>query len=339
MRRTKKQLLGLAGLAVVGVMTAVAYCLPAPGAAAAEDGEVPPSTSNGTSVVVTVRSDAKNYVHINSPANGTTIEEPEFTVNYLAQETDQVNTYLEYTRDNKVVRKLVDTFTTSSNYQTNNVDINLTNYGGVSGQYKVIVESRDMNNMINEDSVTVNYRVMKPSIEYMPAKNGDPILDATINSTVNRLVVRAYDSNNKLLFVDANGQDAPIVLGRDAINPTTGMITKVLPFSDYKAAAGKYHIVVVAQDADGDSISMGTIAITYDPAHPENPVLPYDPNDPTDPNHPDNPNNSNKPDVPNTGSNLSDLNISKIDYLITGLVVFGLVSVFAVYLVMRKSRR
>ena len=34
MKKTKKQLLGLAGLAAVGIMTAVAYGMPAPDASA-----------------------------------------------------------------------------------------------------------------------------------------------------------------------------------------------------------------------------------------------------------------------------------------------------------------
>ena len=327
MRRTKKQLLGLAGLAVVGVMTAIAYCLPTPNAAA--EGSPAPSASNGTSVTVTVRSDAKNYVRMTSPEDGAVVEEPIFAVNYLAQETEEVETYIQYDGGTTpTTPELVNTFVPTSNYETNSFDVNLANHGGMSGQYRIIVKSRDFNNVVNEDSVAVTYQPMSSLVEQMPAKNGDPILNTKINSVTNQLVIRAYNSDNQLLFVNAEGQDAPIVLGRDDINPATGMITKVLPFGEYKAKAGRYNVVVSARDASGKTIAMTTLVVNYDPEHPDKPVVP------TDPENPDG-----EPEVPNTGFNLSDLNISKIDYLLTGLVVFGLVSVFAVFLVLRKSRR
>jgi hypothetical protein len=46
------------------------------------------------------------------------------------------------------------------------------------------------------------------------------------------------------------------------------------------------------------------------------------------------------PDTPNTGMlSIGDLNISRIDYLVTGLIAFGVAAGFALALIYRKSRR
>ena len=47
MKKTKKQLLGLAGLAAVGIMTAVAYGMPAPDASAIDNTTVNVQVSEG----------------------------------------------------------------------------------------------------------------------------------------------------------------------------------------------------------------------------------------------------------------------------------------------------
>lgn len=107
----------------------------------------------------------------------------------------------------------------------------------------------------------------------------------------------------------------PVLVNRDDIDPATGLITKVLPFAENEAANGKYTTVVVAYNAKGNIISMVNLDTEYTFINPD------------------------LPETPNTGFTIGDLNISKVDYLITGLIVFGVVAGFALYLVYRKSRR
>lgn len=88
-----------------------------------------------------------------------------------------------------------------------------------------------------------------------------------------------------------------------------------MPFGDYNAKDGKYTAVVVARSADGNTISMIRLDTNYAYVNP------------------------NVPDTPDTGFTINNLNITRVDYLVTGLIVFGMVAGFALYLVRRKSRR
>ena len=58
------------------------------------------------------------------------------------------------------------------------------------------------------------------------------------------------------------------------------------------------------------------------------------------PNPGPNPNPNPDPEVPDTGSNLfKDLNISNADYIVTGLLAFGFVTAFAIFLIVRRNKR
>lgn len=88
--------------------------------------------------------------------------------------------------------------------------------------------------------------------------------------------------------------------------------TSVVPFAGTNLPGGDYTIEIIAYDAKGNSVTV-TVPYTYAPVK-----------------------------VPDTGGLLSTLNISKSDYLITGLIVFFLTGIGgAVYITKstRKNRR
>lgn len=320
MQKTKKQLLGFAGLAAVGVMTAVACALPA---AAAED--VPPSAGGNTEVTITVRSGVNN-VSITSPADASVVTDPNVAVTYSYEETTNVKTYVEYKdSSNKIVRELVDNFTPTDSqvYGTRTINLDVTKYSAKEKDYKVIVVATDQYGGSKEDTITFSYRAMTAEVEEKPSSNGDPITNIRVNGEVQQILVSVYDKNGKPLFVNKDGKEVPLVLTRDDIDPVTGAITTILPFAEYNANDGQYTIVVSAYDGKSEDgaalISMITLAADYALIKPVDPNLPETP--------------------PNTGFAIGDLNISRVDYLITGLIVFGTVAGFALYLVYRKSRR
>ena len=320
MQKTKKQLLGFVGLAAVGVMTAVACAMPA----AAADEVVPPSSSGDVNLTVTVRG-GKNLARITKPLNRSTVVEPIVPVSYDFDESTNVKTYIEYVdADGIKHEELLDNFNPTEVYGTRTFDLNLDNYGGREQAYTIKTVSTDQYGGTNEDAVTFNYRAVNAEFQKQPASNGDPIIDIEINSAVEQVLVSVYDKAGKPLFTDDKGNEIPVVLNRSDIDPATGKITKILPFGEYGAPNGKYTAVVVARNADGNTISMVTIDTDYAI------IKPVDPEKPTDPD---------TPDTPNTGFTIGDLNISQVDYLVTGLIVFGAVSGFALYLVYRKSRR
>ena len=88
MPKTKKQILGLIGLAFVGLMTAFAYCLPAPSAAA--------ESSSNIDVVVTVLPD-NTSIEILSPADGDEVSDGETTVAVRYSNTKRLEFQLTYT--------------------------------------------------------------------------------------------------------------------------------------------------------------------------------------------------------------------------------------------------
>ena len=106
----------------------------------------------------------------------------------------------------------------------------------------------------------------------------------------------------------------PIIVDKSAIDPETGELLIDLPFKEYGVPEGDYRAVVVTYDENDVILSIDTVPFTYKLR-------------------------GNTPEVPNTGSMLENLNISRLDYLLTGLIAFGAVAGFAIYLICRKNRR
>lgn len=305
MQKTKKQLLGLAGLAAVGVMTAVAYAMPA---AAAED--VPPADDGNINLVVEIRNGV-NTARLVAPLDNSYTTAMVVPVAYRYEETEKVETLIEYKDANGyVVSKLVDSYvpTTASGERTFNLD--LAKYSVKDEDYKLIVRAIDGRGSVNEDTVTFGYRAVT-SQPGKPAENGDPQVGIDVNDKVETIVVQVYNEDDEPLFVDEEGKETPIVLNRSDIG-ADGKVNIPLPFEKYGAAPGEYTAVIVAYDQGNNVLSMNTYTIKYSP---------------------------NTPDTPNSGFTIGDLNISRVDYLVTGLIVFGTVAGFAIYLVCRKSRR
>ncbi len=313
MQKTKKQLLGFVGLAAVGIMTAVAYAMPA---AAAE--EEPLTGTGDVNVVVTVPTQ-EGAGKITAPVDGSIKTEPNTEVVYMYNEIANAKLYIEYKdQNNNIVRKLLDDFTPDEPYSAGErrIDVNLLDYSERENDYKVILQVTNLDGATTgDDIVTFSYRIMTAEFEKKPASNGDPILNIDINSEVDKVYVYIYDKNGEPLITDEDGNEVPVLVNRDDIDPATGLITKVLPFAENEAANGKYTTVVVAYNAKGNIISMVNLDTEYTFINPD------------------------LPETPNTGFTIGDLNISKVDYLITGLIVFGVVAGFALYLVYRKSRR
>ncbi len=317
MQKTKKQLLGFAGLAAVGIMTAVAYAMPA---AAAED--VPPSADGDVNISVTIlRGKATGYLI--SPADQSTIMGSS-DITYAYEEVSAVEVIVErLTKDGyeKVLDKKYDNYDPTT-HGTSSVPMSeIAGFGESESDYKVTLKFYDAQGQYaNEDTSTFKYRFMKADIAKQPASNGDPILNVEINDAIDSVRVYIYRGTEPLTDKDDN--QVFVDLTRDDIDPATGKITTVLPFADNNANDGSYAIVVEGYEgtpSEGRLLSMITLDADYKLIKP------------TDPNLPETP--------PNTGFVIGNLNISRVDYLITGLIVFGTVASFALYLVYRKSRR
>lgn len=320
MQKTKKQLLGLAGLATVAIMTAVACAMPAPGAAAvdhgyecdsAETGNECATTGDSVNLNVTVREGNYNARFVKPRDNSVTTDKI-VDVEIAYDQVDRIETLIEYKNDaGDTVNQVINTYSPTDEYGTHTFQINTETFSDSDRDYKLTVRAYNAYGGMREDVVTFKYRAVAAEIKGN-AENGDPNLEVSINEDVEKISVLAYDKAGNPLFVDENGKEAPIVLDRSAIDPTTGKILVQLPFEKYGAQPGEYTVTVSAYNADDEIISMVTVPVKYAPATPE---------------------------TPNTGSLFGDLNITRVDYILTGLIAFSLVAGFALYLVCRKNHR
>lgn len=305
MQKRKKQLLGLSGLAVVGVVTALAIALPA-SAVDSTTGE------QGTTVTVTVKPDENTSdIRIVSPKNGEQFTEKDIQVTVSTVNIKNMQLIMTYPgEDGRTIQQ------TFSDPRSNDGELSAVfniSLPRAEVEYDLKVVGTGTNGATLDDAITISYRAVSVISKGETAENNDPIIHIKANNAVHKLQIQAYTQNGaEPVFVNANGEQEAMILGRDALDEN-GNVMVTLPFAKYNAKAGTYDVVVVAYDENGKIVSMNHVEIKYSPKAPE---------------------------VPGTGSMLLDnLNISHMDYLLTGLIAFGAVAGFAVYLVFRKNRR
>lgn len=304
MQKTKKHFLGMVGLALVALLTLVAYGLPSPEASAAEEGNV--------DVQVVVGEPNMNN-RINAPRDGDIVVKPDLEISSSYSQASKIEYFLTYSNaDGQEVRVPVGSFTPTENSGVNTFTVNLDGYGGFNN-YRLTSVAYGNNGAQREDTVAFAYRAI--NVYYNGLNdNEDPQLKAEVNEKVDKIQVQVYDKDNNPVFVDENGVEHPIIVDKSAIDPETGELLIDLPFKEYGVPEGDYRAVVVTYDENDVILSIDTVPFTYKLR-------------------------GSTPEVPNTGSMLENLNISRLDYLLTGLIAFGAVAGFAIYLICRKNRR
>lgn len=331
MRKTKKQLLGLVCLAAVALMTAFAISLPAPDAAAAEDDEAVATSENNAQVQVTVFEDKSASVRIQSPRNG-----EEFTTNVIPVS-------ILYTKAKKLEISYVDgkgnpqvqTYEVpESEFEQGiyNTQIVLDDYINDPTTLKVTLYGN--NGTTLEDYVQFTYRAIAVSEGTTDPETGNPSFDVTISDDVDHIQIQVYnEKTGDPVFIDKEGKDTPLLITRDKINLDTGEVEITLPdgstfmgkydavtnkiniefpFDKLKLSEGTYRAIFIAYDVNDKIISMNQSTFTYKPTTPK---------------------------LPDTGSIFNNLNISQADYLVTGLIAFGLAAGFAMLLIFRRNHR
>lgn len=331
MRKTKKQLLGLVCLAAVALMTAFAISLPAPDAAAAD--EEPAQADGDVEINVTILS-AKSSVHIEEPSNGSTTTKNKVPVKISYSEAVKISLFYSYTGiDGKPYSGKTEYTPTNSEYGIYSTELDLATYANNDGvTLKAIVQGP--NGTMIEDTVKFGYRAVSTEIGTTDPETGNPSVDIDVDETVEELQVCVYDKNGKPVFAskeDPENGCASIKLGdidpatgeievtmpdgsvlKGKYDPETGEISIDIPMDESGAGEGDYTVVIVGTDKDGNIVSMNQNTFTYQPT---------------------------TPNLPNTGSIFGDLNISRADYLVTGLIAFGLAAGFAMVLIFRRNHR
>lgn len=302
MKKTKKQILGIAGLAAVGVMTAVAYGMPVPGAAAKEaDTEVHVVVSEGTPSSV-----------IASPSDGSETAKGTIEVVTNYSQAKRLEFFLSYKdASGSTVRVDLPSYTPTADAGTYKFSLDVTPYG--FGEYELHTLVVGYDGVTREtDAVSFSYRAAVVEPETGKTEGGDPTIGVEISDDTEKVIVTIFDKDGNPV-TGKDGKPVEIELDRSDIDPSTGKILVDLPFEELGIPAGDYTAVVSAYDKDGKLISVSHVGFGYTPV---------------------------TPDTPNTGMlSIGDLNISRIDYLVTGLIAFAVAAGFAVALVYRRSRR
>ncbi len=326
MRRTKKQILGFAGLAIVAIITAIAYALPTPNAAA-EEGDEPTPASTSVDVQVRVLPDATQpALNLVSPSDGLVTSDSVIEVKASHSRVENITYTLSYYNEGSSTPVQVYSVDRPVSYEPgiDSFSLNLDDVVEASGKerfgkYELAVQATAVDGtVLPVDRVTFEFVAITAVLKDHTASNDDPILGVTLNESVDLLRIQLYNSRGEPMFVDAAGNEEPFMVPRSAMVFENGEALITLPFEKYGIKPGDYQAVISAYNDSGDMMGMTVVDIKYTTELvPDGDI-----------------------DTPNTGSTLfRDLNISHVDYLITGLFVFGIVSGFGLYLIHRKSRR
>lgn len=329
MQKRKKRLLGLVGLVLVGVITAIAFAIPSPDASAVDTGSVSisvtvkdnddedPNNPGGSTHAPKV-----NIVTIDgvSTNNGNTIVtvKRQVKVEVSYSRADNVDIELKDSQGNVVGRGRCGSYDSTTN--TCSATITLDNKylakDPQNGDVLTVVATavRNSTGQSATDSAEFIYRAayLYNKGEHQE-KTGNPIIYAVLNSEVKYATIQIYNSDGKVVF------EQPFTLSYADVDPITGEYKLTLPFKENNLPAGKYTAVLMAYSTEVPSEdSLISVSVLTD--------IIYNP--------------EGGPLTPDTGSNVfRNLNISRADYLLTGLLAFGAVIIFAIILIVRRNKR
>ncbi|MCR5832545.1 MAG: hypothetical protein K6G36_01195 [Candidatus Saccharibacteria bacterium] len=145
-----------------------------------------------------------------------------------------------------------------------------------------------------------------------PAIDEDPVATYEYNASItDHAILNVYDDDGNLITVLSN------------IPVTIGEFTTTLPFGENGMEKGYYRVEIITYDENGNELGRDIDRFYYNLSK----VTPEP-----------KPDDEDVPDVPNTGL-FTNLNISRADYVTTGLIVFFASAVFALVYIARKGSK
>lgn len=286
MRKRQKKVLGLLGLSVVVAMTGVAIMIPSPKASA---------ISTLTDRIEVRVIGAGPNVDISGMTNGATYVHPgPVTVDYENINTGVVTVV--YTNiDGETIEKVIDTFvpgqnTGSREYDLFGEDSELLGDDFGYGTYVIKIRGIGQNNVQDEDLVTFNYVPLVAELEededtgkfYVTLDYDEDDGTDDGDGKVAEIIIEVYDKDGNLV-----PEIPPIV-----VTPPEKKVE--IPLSDADLPTDEYIVRVTPYNRDKEELyTPSDLEIDYEAI-----------------------------EVPDTGGLFKNLNISKEDYLITGLLIF-----------------
>lgn len=347
MQKSKKNFLGLVGLAFVAAMTVFAYLLPANGAYA--EG----ASDSHTDVIRVTVYDRFPAIKIDDPGTDYISTSPELDVTFTyenAQYVDFTISYYQLDEDgnpvvdgegNPVVvtvplprfnpdpERLDPTFRYDSDTQT--ITINLDDYNLGYGRYVLTASADSPIGKPADDYIEFEYVPVQLVQTGSAATTNDPIADVIYADGVAMVELMPVDKNGNPLF------DKPIVVKVTPDAETgeylAGSQSVTFPFTSYGFLTGDYDILVTAYSAtvtpgeiDPDSGEQGEDTVEYTVISSPHTVYTLNYVQPP------------APDVPNTGRFLGNLNLSSSDIIITSAIAFAGCAGIAFILISRRKK-
>ena len=302
MQIAKKQLLGFGGLAFVVAMTAFATTLPA--------GAVNSTATGNVDVYVQVYNVNFETV-INNPKDGEVYSTSKISFSETHSHAYGVKYYLQRLNSDGTVAEtfeLKDYEVKGEDVSGNtNFELNLNEYGGI-GTYVFRSVVTSSAGSTKEDAVQFVYAGIDAKQEDVVASSTDVNFRVYYTSGVKSLT---YEIRN------SKGETVSTVFKVNTSSPTTGGFMDLsIDLTEMNLASDEYSIYIVGFDGlmgEGDIIDTAMVTFKY--------------------TAPDAPN------VPDTGSLFGALNISRADYLITGLIGFVAISIVALIVIKKTHKK
>lgn len=311
--KKRKQLLGILGLIAVFAMTAIAYSLPT----YAESVE---SATGETTIQVTVTGPGYSLT-ILSPQDGETIAANATNGNIsLTAKTSQAHLskvqYLMTCVDENGAQSSAEVVSDVTEATGNNEAV--LSIPARTGNNDCTLVTRGLDSKgaeVTTDQVSFSFRAMSVTFTGKYDEFGNPEVSVITTSDTDHVVLQVYDKQGNPIFVNKNGNQEPIDITKDMFTVLDNgnlSYTMYLPMNKYQAPTGSYDLVSVAYKDDGSVSSMNVNDFYYDPG---------------------------AAGVPSAGSVIKDLNISRADFIVTGLIMFAAMSGFALFLIFRKRKQ
>ena len=261
------------------------------------------ATSSVTDTIIVTVVAGTADVNITNPSGGDILSNPNQTIQLNYSDVGPLTVTLQYT-DQSGATKTVTLLTDDKNYQVGsvNIPINLLDPEYGYGDYIITAIGEGNTGMPDEDIVSFSFVPVKASVK--EDDKGDIFADLEYddnNTDIDHFEIKVYDKD---------GNEVP-GLSPIRVNREDGKKIEI-PFYDYDLEEGDYTVSVTAYD-----INNVPFYKSYDVIFHYKPIK-----------------------TPDTGF-MSGLNISKSDYLITGLLVFSIVGLvgFSVIFKGRKDSR
>ena len=303
MKNTSKTLFGLAGLALVAAMTVFAVFLPGPGALAN-------SSSVTDTIVVRVVATTPN-VTITGPKNGQTFVDPNQPITFNYENVRTVVVTIEYTDpDGNTITEILTNIDSDGQPGSGSIPLDLYNQYGY-GDFVIKITGTGSDGVKDEDIIEFFFRPVTGEANQI-ANTDDVKVDLDYD-----------DNSDEIDYIEINiyDQDGNLIEPLSPIKVPRPDKEVVLPFGEHNLPDGAYTIEITAIDANGNPIKPSHITtVDYKSTKQDEEPIP----------------------VPNTGGILAGLNISKSDYLISGLIIFFITGIFGIVIVAKgrdKKRR